>query len=175
MAKHEVQRNDVRTSPRTAPRRRPPRKRKTWIWIIVAVVVVLAVVSTQGKKEEQPAQSEPISTATPVQVEKLTFTLTEGEKGPYGSEVTFNANTDMPETQIIYHVPAGTYTVNNTSGYPGQLSVNSDETVVNESGWEEPAEVASTLWLDVGGTGTITVQDGQYIELHFNSVELIQQ
>ena len=171
MAKHEAQRNDVRT----APRRRPPRKRKIWIWIIVAVVVVLAVISTQGKQEEQPAQSETISTATPVQAERLTFILTEGEKGPYGSEVTFNANTDMPETQIIYHIPAGTYTVNNISGYAGQLSVNSDETVVNESGWEEPAEVAATLWLDVGGTGTITVQDGQYIELHFNSVELIQQ
>lgn len=97
--------------------------------------------------------------------EKLSFELIAGEIGEYGSFVTFNEGTDTEETIIAYHVPAGTYTVMNKGEYMNQISVYSDETHITEEGWEEPLETVSVKLVDVGESETITIEDGQYIEL----------
>lgn len=101
-----------------------------------------------------------------VNEEILTFELIAGEAGEYGELFTINKDTEFEETYYIYHIPSGAYTITNTGEYMSQLNVYSDEIVVNEAGWEEPAETFYVKLLDVGQSDTVTVADGSFIEIH---------
>ncbi len=118
---------------------------------------------------EQDETSEP-------EITKLSFTLTAGEAGEYGKLVTYNKGTEFEETFYAYYVPAGTYTVTNKGEYMSQINVYSDETVINEDGWEEPKSTGTVKLLDVDKSETITIENGQHIEIAEPSVfELKQQ
>ncbi len=107
---------------------------------------------------------------------KLTITINGNELGEYGKKITYNKGKDTEEKTVnAYYVPAGTYAVTNTGKYKGQFNVYSDEIVVNENGYEEPADCNVTL-LDVGGTSTITIKQGYHVEImKQDSFELVQQ
>ena len=110
------------------------------------------------------------------EITKLSFTLTAGEAGEYGKLVTYNKGTEFEETFYAYYVPAGTYTVTNKGEYMSQINVYSDETVINEDGWEEPKSTGTVKLLDVDKSETITIENGQHIEIAEPSVfELKQQ
>ena len=96
----------------------------------------------------------------------LSFELVAGEEGEYGELFTMNKGTEFEETYYIYHVPSGTYTVTNTGEYMNQFNVYSDEITVNDAGWEEVAEVFYAEVLDVGASDAVTIEDGQFIEIH---------
>ncbi|TCL44462.1 hypothetical protein [Harryflintia acetispora] len=95
----------------------------------------------------------------------LTFELVAGEAGEYGKLVTYNKGTEFEKTFYAYYVPASVYTVTNVGEYMGQICIYSGETYITEEGWEEPAESFGVELLDVDETTTITVKDGQYIEI----------
>ena len=105
---------------------------------------------------EQDETSEP-------EITKLSFTLTAGEAGEYGKLVTYNKGTEFEETFYAYYVPAGTYTVTNKGEYMSQINVYSDETVINEDGWEEPVIAQEGQMLKINQETTVTLEEGQVI------------
>lgn len=95
----------------------------------------------------------------------LSFVITAGEAGEYGKIITYNKGTEFEESFYAYYIPSGTYTVTNKGEYMNQVNVYSDEIHITTAGWEEPAEVFDVKLIDVGKSATITVEDGQHIEL----------
>ena len=75
-----------------------------------------------------------------------------------------NAGTEFEETQLVYYVPAGTYTVTNMGKYGTQVNVYEGVTV-NEDGWEEVANVAEVKVLKAGESSEITVPEGYYVDI----------
>lgn len=104
--------------------------------------------------------SEPVE-----QEEKLVFELVAGEQGEYGQMITYNKGTEFEENFYAYYVPAGTYTVTNVGDYMSQFNVYSDEIVVNDAGWEEVAEAYFVKLIDVDKSETVTIEEGQHIEI----------
>ena len=96
------------------------------------------------------------------------FSIIANVMGDYGFEKTLNAGTEFEETQIVYHIPEGTYTVTNNGGQTTQLSAYSDQTYVTEAGWEGPASVGDVIVLKPKESGTFSISDGFYLEAHFD-------
>lgn len=98
------------------------------------------------------------------------ITLVYGQHGKYGKEVTLDG-----EKYINFHVPQGTYTVKNNVKWC-VLYVAKDEYYKNSDGWMEN-EVVETIILDSQDkTVTITVNEGEHIELSLHgSVTLLPQ
>ena len=106
----------------------------------------------------------------------LTFIIIPDEKGEYGFENTLNAGTEFEETQIVYHIPAGTYTVTNLGEFQGQIGAMSDETHITENGWEEPASTGDVVIIKPNKSVEFTIQDGYYLEVHVNgNLEFVQK
>ncbi len=139
--------------------------------VMLSAALVLSLAACGGKtttnmKEETTDIAEEMVDGEEIRFEeKLSFELVAGEAGEYGTPVIFNKGTDLEETIIAYHVPAGTYTVTNNGEYMNQISIYSDETHITEEGWEEPAEAFGAKLIDAGKTDTISIEEGQYIEL----------
>lgn len=117
----------------------------------------------------EPITVEPVESAETAETsDKLTFVITPEEKGEYGFENTLNAGTEFEETQVVYHIPAGSYSVKNLGEFPGQFEACSDETHVTDEGWEEPATLGDVVTIEAGGTADFTIKDGYYLEVHLN-------
>lgn len=145
------------------------------ILIIGAMIVGSGIFAGCGGSGVNETGATESSVESSAEVSKLTITLNGDELGEYGKKVTYNRGTEFENTRNAYYVPAGTYTVTNTGKYKGQFNVYSDEIVVNENGYEEPADGNATL-LDVGGTSTITIKQGYHVEImKQDSFELAQQ
>lgn len=120
-------------------------------WIIIAVVALVVLIGGFGGSDDSD--------------DELSFTLTAGEAGEYGQLITYNKDTEFEETFYAYYIPEGTYTVTNVGEYMSQLSVYSNETVITDAGWEEPESTGDVKSLDVGESDTITVEEGQHVEI----------
>ncbi len=141
------------------------------------MVAVLLVFSLSACGEQTPTTEEPVNTSDITettenvetkeseQEEKLVIELVAGEQGEYGKMITYNKGTEFEENFYAYYVPVGTYIVTNTGKYMNQINVYSDETKITEEGWEEVAEVGMVKLLDVGKSDTITVEEGQHIDI----------
>lgn len=90
--------------------------------------------------------------------------LIAGEKGEYGDILVFNEGTDHEDVHNVYHVPIGTYEVKNVGEYLAQVNIYSDETVVNEDGWEEFVN-GSVEKIDVGETKQMTIEEGYHFDI----------
>lgn len=112
------------------------------------------------------AQTETAAT----QAEALTITLIAGEQGEYGEMFTINADTEFEENYYIYRVPAGTYTVTLTGKYMDQFNVYGETVYVTEDGWEELSDVFYVKLFQPGESDTVTIEDGQIIEIHGNGI-----
>ena len=155
--------------------------------VLIVVVVLFGVLGTNDENttsqiEESSSVSSSVSSENTTETsyeessheessslssnDSFTFELKAGEKGEYGQKVTFNKDTELEETYFVYYIPLGTYTVTNIGQYMGQVNIYSTETVITDEGWEEPAEVFGAYLLDVGESATITIEEGQYIEIH---------
>ena len=159
-------------------------KKKTLIALVIFFVMCIVAVSslddsgveettatyattneaTEAIKPATEPTTEP--TTEPATTQTTSVELIAGEAGEYGELFTINKDTEFEETYYIYHIPAGTYAVTNAGEYMSQFSVYSDEIVVNDSGWEEVAEIFYVKVLDVGKSDTFTIEDGQFIEIH---------
>ena len=171
-----------------------PITQRWWFWVVVALLAVSMLKSCGGEDanaepetpkqdnisveetkqpemQEEATEPEPEPEPEPKpepepEPEEEPIILIAGEEGEYGELYTVNKDTEFEETYYVYIVPAGTYTVTNTGEYMAQFSVYSYELVVNSSGWEEPAEIFFASPLDVGASETVTIEDGQIIEIH---------
>ena len=114
-------------------------------------------------KAEKPAKSEE-STKT----ELLSFVLKDGETGEYGLEVILNKDTEFEEHEIAYHLPAGTYTVENlNSKGAGQVSVYCGGPEKNGE-WEEfvaDDNCARPIVVMAGESKELVIKDGQFVVL----------
>lgn len=177
-----------------------PKKKGKGCLIAIAVVVGLCLLSSlSGNKNKDTADSSSeaspsvTTTATTIKTpEKTTAVTTEtesiaesteapeavepikivsGESNEYSEEYTVNADTDMPETNIVYFLPAGKYKVTNIGEYMNQINVYSRETYV-EDGWEYPLYTPYVKLLDVGESDTVEIPEDHYIEIHGGAFEL---
>lgn len=106
----------------------------------------------------------------------LTFIIIPDEKGDYGFENTLNAGTEFEETQVVYHIPSGTYSVTNLGEFPGQFQACSDETHITDEGWEEPVKIGQVVAIKANETAEFTIEDGYYLEVHLNGkLEFVQK
>jgi hypothetical protein len=117
----------------------------------------------------------PDTSATVQPEEPLTITLKYPELGEYGEYYTFNKNVKKAgasdkNTVIQCYVPAGKYTITNEGNYPAFVFIYSRKTVINSSGWEEPAEYWQSDMLQPGDTCDIEVPKDHYIKLFQNNV-----
>ena len=148
-----------------------PFYKKPVFWALVCfffLIIVFGNSSDDKGSAENTAEAKIEATTeqtTEATEEALTIELIPGEPGEYGEILTLNEGTEGEESQYVYRIPAGTYTVTNTGEYMNQFNVYSDEVIVTEYGWEEPADGFAIL-LDVGESDTFTIEDGQYIEIH---------
>lgn len=94
------------------------------------------------------------------------------EENEYSEEYTLNAGTDLPDTNIVYFLPAGRYEVTNTGKNRNQFNVYSRETHIVD-GWEEPLYTPVVELLDVGESAEIEIPEDHYIEIHGGEFELI--
>lgn len=167
-------------------------KKRKWP-IILLVLILLSAISNSNDKDDSavtPAATKTASvtqsaTNTPVPVpdtnatiqpeEPLTITLKYPELGEYGEYYTFNKNVKKAgasdkNTVIQCYVPAGKYTITNEGNYPAFVFIYSRKTVINSSGWEEPAEYWQSDMLQPGDTCDIEVPKDHYIKLFQNNV-----
>lgn len=112
--------------------------------------------STVDESNNQELQSE----------DSFDFTITVGQVGDYGFENTLNAGTEVEETQIVYHIPAGKYKVKYMGTNQGQMGACSDSTHKTDEGWEEPEDTQSAIILKPGEVVDLDIQDGYYLEVH---------
>ena len=161
-------------------------KKTLFFALVITLVLVLTACSSDSLDYENrtgndeltvnESQNGDADTEQPLENTTVTFTLTAGEAGEYGRTITYNEGTEFEDTFYAYYVPAGTYTVTNKGKYMSQINVYSDDKVTTEEGWEEPATVGAVKLLDVGKSETITVENGQHIEIDEPSVfEFTQQ
>ena len=93
------------------------------------------------------------------------ITLVAGEQGEYGKPMTMNKGTEFEENFFAYYVPYGTYKVTNIGEYVTQVNVYSDETVINEDGWEEIADSVCNDVLKVGESLTVTIPENYHVDI----------
>ena len=149
-----------------------PFYKKWWFWAIVVVVALSAMFGSNEEENKTTTETptavettENTATEEPKQEEKLVFELVAGEQGEYGKMITYNKGTEFEENFYAFYVPVGTYTVTNVGKYMSQLNVYSDEIVKNDDGWDEVAESFFNKVIDVNKSETVTVQEGQHIEI----------
>lgn len=95
-----------------------------------------------------------------------TISLVAGVQGQYGEPFTINKGTEFEENYFIYRVPAGTYTVTNVGEYISQFNVYGETVYTTDDGWEELSDVYYVEALKPGEADTVTIEDGQIIEIH---------
>lgn len=142
---------------RNIVKRRPIKK-----LVILAIVCAFVMIGAGGNlgETEEPAEA-PLPTVSPDAI-----VLVAGEQGDYGEPLTLNAGTEFEENYFVYRLPAGSYRVTNVGKNMDQLSVYGDTVTVNDEGWEELADVGDIKLLDVNASDTITIAEGQIIEIH---------
>lgn len=135
---------------------------------LLALTIALSF-SACGSSSSSESNSHANSTVseTPSSSETTVIEINGSELGEYGTTYTFNSDAapEDQETIIEYHIPAGTYTVTNVGSTIAQLNVYSDETHITDEGWEEPAECYYVKLLKTEESDTVTIADGQYIEI----------
>ena len=158
----------------TTEKVKKPIYKKWWFWVIV-VLLVFGLYGMGGNKDEEKATTD----TTAEQTEETTteekseaITLTFGDVGEYGTKETLG-----DKEYIAYRVPAGTYTATNKGENMAQVTIYKDGTQTNEDGVEEQIMGdQKPLMLDVGKSDTLTVGEGEYIEIYDNEViELVAQ
>lgn len=161
-----AKKKDSPVTPSDDVKAKKPKKKGCLTAVIVLVVLAaIASVGSGGDSSDAPAQSQPATIAA-TESDKLSFVLVAGEQGDYGELITLNKDTEFEETYYVYRVPVGTYTVTNAGEYPNQFNIYGDTIYKTEEGWDELSDGYYAKVLEVGESDTVTVSDGQIIEIH---------
>lgn len=151
----------------TGEKVKKPIYKKWWFWVII-VLIVFGAFGGGSKKTATEETAEPTEQTEETKTEEKAdvITLTAGEAGEYGKEITMNEGTDSPETLIVYYLPAGDYTVKNVGEYVTQVSVYSGFHRDETTGYDDYDDVGDTPRIEVNETADINVPDGWFIEIH---------
>jgi hypothetical protein len=126
-------------------------------------------------EESSTSEGERNDTETSQSTEsKLSFVLGE-DVGEYGKEVTLNAGTEFEEIEIMFYIPAGSYTVTNNSSAAVQLTVYSGgpesdgewESLVADDSCPKPVVIMA------GETGNFEISEGQFLVLSDGSENIL--
>lgn len=94
--------------------------------------------------------------------------LVAGELGEYGQKITLNENTDFPDTNYCYFIPAGTYTIKNIGDNPTQVDITKNEKKADKDAdgntIEYWAEVNPCL-IKENESAEVTIDEGYFIEI----------
>ena len=147
--------------------------KKWWFWVIIAIII--GVIGGLGSNNENPSDTDTGSSLVQdsdklLENDDTTFTLIAGEAGQYGKMISYNTGTEFEENFYAYYIPAGTYTVTNKGKYKSQVNVYSNSKHITSAGWEEPVEIFDVKLIDINQSDTITVGEGQHIEIAEPSV-----
>lgn len=100
--------------------------------------------------------------------EPLSFILMDGVVGEYGIEVKLNEGTELEETEIAYHIPAGSFSVTNlNSNGAVQVSVYSGGPEYDGE-WQyfvADDNCPRPLVIFAGETKELTIFEGQFVVL----------
>ena len=162
----------------TTDKVKKPIFKKWWFWAII-IVLVVGIFGSGGKSDEEATPEATPETTTEQTQEASTdaITLTFGELGEYGTSEKLEQDGEVLKEYIAYRVPSGTYTVTNKGKNRTQVTVYKDGTSVNEDGnVEQNMSDTKPILLDANASDTLTINDGEYIEIYENDViELVAQ
>lgn len=156
-----------------------PIYKRWWFWVII-VLLVFGAFSGGGKSNEEATTTDTTETTTETATEQTSadaIVLKEGELGEYGTAEKLEQDGEVLKEYIAYRVPSGTYTITNKGANRTQITVYKDGTNVNEDGnVEQNMSDTKPLLLDANASDTLTINDGEYIEIYENDViELVAQ
>lgn len=133
-----------------------PFYKKAWFWIVAGLLVIAGI---GAANPSQPAANE-----SQEQQSSATYTITGGVLGQYGKEVVLNASTDMPTKKYLYKLPAGSYTVEISSGKSAQVGIVKDATVQTGSApYTEELSYSSSVVVFSGEKKDITVSEDESV------------
>mgnify|MGYP000974594734 FL=1 len=120
--------------------------KKWWFWVIVIILVATASVASGGKSktDNDSNQTQSTVTSTATQQEAVTYTITGETLGEYGKEVTLNKDSDMPDKNFLYKLPAGSYKVTTASEKIANFFIVKDE-IGTEAGNSEYPEILNNV------------------------------
>lgn len=136
------------------------------------VVIYYAKEAYSGSDGTADTTTEETERPTEEPVEQLSFEIVNGQSGEYAKSRTVNKGTEFEETFYEYHIPVGTYTVTNKSSKSAcQISICSND-YTKVDGWDEPKEIFGTAVVFANESSTITVEEGQHLNLSDGSETL---
>lgn len=143
--------------------------KKWWFWAII-VLLVIGMFGLGGNSGEDTTSDTTEQTQEEASSDSILLTF--GDLGEYGTKETVGE-----KEYIAYRVPSGTYTITNKSENMAQVTIYKDGTQTNEDGVEEQImSDTKPIMLDVDASETVTINDGEYIEIYDNEViELVAQ
>lgn len=170
------------------PKVKKPIYKKWWFYVLIILIIFIIAgavgSSSKNKATEEPAAASSVSQITEISEapsvsedeeatedtseQTLSFILMDGELGDYGEEVTLNAGTEFEEVEIMYHIPAGLYSVKNLNPDGGeQVTVYSGAPVLNGE-WEEfvaDDECQRPIVVMGGEAKDLEIKEGQFVVL----------
>lgn len=112
--------------------------KKWWFWVIVVILIgVISALSSGNKKSDSASNNDN-------QRKAVTYTITGEVPGEYGQEVTLNKDSDMPNKEYLYKLPAGSYKVTTTSENVANFFVVKDEIKIVSTNDKYPEELDYT-------------------------------
>lgn len=152
----------------TAEKGKKPIFKKWWFWAII-IVLVVGIFGGGGKSDEEATPETTTEQTQEASADAITLTF--GELGEYGTSEKLEQDGEVLKEYIAYRVPSGTYTVTNKGKNPTQVTVYKDGTSVNEDGnVEQNMSDTRPILLDANASDTLTINDGEYIEIYENDV-----
>lgn len=164
--------DNAKQCPNCGHRRMSGVKKRAIILILIFLFIASIPSCISGNNSDtksQNTQDTAISNAVVDNVESdnssananNSFTLIAGEAGKYGEKFKLN-----DESYYVYRVPSGTYNVTNVGKYPNQFNVYGDKVYITDNGYEELSDTYYVKVLMVNESDTVTVEDGQIIEIN---------
>lgn len=110
-----------------------------------------------------PERKEVETVINDADFEENTIILVDGQLGNYGEIVTIDG-----DEYINYYIPYGSYTIENNVNWC-KIYVSKDKYYKNSDGYTENEIVTTIEFSEFGETATITVNEGEHIELTINA------
>lgn len=137
------------------------------LWIIILIIGAVSPSNESTTSYETSNKNVAFTEqAEVIEIDNITL-------GKYGKEKTLNADTEDAYTFIEYHIPEGKYMVTNKGEYPVQISVYSDEYVLNDSGWEEAKKCFGAVVVKANESAEISVEKDQHIKFADGKIDFI--
>ena len=129
--------------------------KKWWFWAIIVFIVICMFIPTD---------------------EKAKYEIVGEQLGKYGTEITLNANTDMPVKKYLYKLPAGSYTVTTTYDKMATFFIVKDKITIEEGNdkYPEILDYVSEGYLLTAGDNDFNGTAKKSVDIELKADESIQ-